>query len=128
MNRERSYGESKRFECSDILQLLWPGQAEGATAAFSSFHPLVEGDFAGVETLGPRAQLKDECVGAVVDEVEGLRARAVGARHAFLVREFAMEARKEGLKVLTTLERTLVLSAPSGSQILDNACHRCSQL
>jgi hypothetical protein len=101
-----------------LLQILWPGQTEGATAAFSTFHPLAEGDFAGTETLGPAAQLKDECVNALVDEVEGLRARAIGARHAFLVREFAIEARKEGLQVLTTLERTLVLSAPSGNRVL----------
>ena len=30
-----------------ILQVLWPGQVEGATAAFSSFHPLTPEDFEG---------------------------------------------------------------------------------
>lgn len=101
-----------------LLQVLWPGQTEGGTASFSTFHPLAETDYAGAETLGPGAQLKDECVNALVDEVEGLRARAIGARHAFLVGEFAKEARKEGLQVTTTLERTLVLSAPSGNRVL----------
>lgn len=101
-----------------LLQVLWPGQTEGATAAFSTFHPLTAQDFAGTETLGPTALMTDKSVGEIVDEVEGLRARAIGARHAFLVREFAMEARKEGLTVLTTLERTLVLSAPSGDRVL----------
>ena len=101
-----------------LLQLLWPGQTEGAAAAFSTFHPLSEDDFAGKATLGPAAQLIDSCVETIVDSVEGLRARAISARHAFLVREFAIEARKEGLKVHTTLERTLVLSAPSGKKVL----------
>src|SRR5208337_210009 len=34
-----------------ILQLLWPGQTEGATAAFSTFHPLTAQDFAATATL-----------------------------------------------------------------------------
>ncbi|MFG1428020.1 toll/interleukin-1 receptor domain-containing protein [Roseixanthobacter glucoisosaccharinicivorans] len=101
-----------------LLQILWPGQTEGATAAFSAFHPLSEGDFAGSNTLGPGAQLKDVEVSEIVDAVEGLRARAFGARHAFLVREFAIEARHEGMQVLTTLERNLILSAAGGFRAL----------
>ena len=101
-----------------LLQMLWPGQTEGGTAAFSTFHPLAETDFAGTEIVGAAALLKDDRVGALVDEVEGLRARAFGARHAFLVGEFAKEARKEGLQVVTTLERTLVLSTPKGNRVL----------
>lgn len=101
-----------------LLQVLWPGQTEGATAAFSSFHPLSNDSFMGPDTLGPAALLKDAVVSEIVDEVEGLRARAFGARHAFLVREFAIEARNEGMQVLTTLERNLVLSAPSGHRVL----------
>jgi hypothetical protein len=101
-----------------LLQILWPGQTEGATAAFSAFHPLSEDDFAGQNTLGPAAQLKDVEVSEIVDGVEGLRARAFGARHAFLVREFAIEARNEGMHVLTTLERNLILSASGGLKVL----------
>lgn len=101
-----------------LLQILWPGQTEGATAAFSAFHPLSEDDFAGSNTLGPGAQLKDVEVSEIVDAVEGLRARAFGARHAFLVREFAIEARHEGMQVLTTLERNLILSAAGGFRVL----------
>jgi hypothetical protein len=101
-----------------ILQILWPGQTDGATAAFSTFHPLSKDDFATADTLGPAAHLTDAEVAEIVDEVEGLRARAFGARHAFLVREFAIEARNEGLQVLTTLERNLILSTPGGSKVL----------
>jgi hypothetical protein len=97
-----------------ILQVLWPKQTEVATAAFSTFYPLSHKDFEGSETLGPTVRLLDSCVDAIVDAVEGLRARAIGARHAFLVREFVKEARKAELSVRTTLERALVVSTPSG--------------
>ena len=101
-----------------MLQLLWPGQTEGATAAFSSFHPLGTEDFTGADLIGPAAMLIDSCVKEVVDEVEGLRARAIGARHSFLVREFAIEAKAAGLTVRTTLERTLIVSTSNGQTVL----------
>lgn len=101
-----------------ILQVLWPGQAQVATAAFSAFHPLSLDDFAGTQTLGPEARLLDGCVSEIVDALESLRARAMGARHAFLVREFVTEARRAGLTVHTTLERTLVVSVPGGDLVL----------
>jgi hypothetical protein len=112
--------ELARANTSNIqfLQVLWPGQEELATAAFSTFHPLSQEDFEGTETLGPAARLLDSCVGALVDAVERLRARAIAARHAFLVREFVTEVRKAGLSVLTTLERTLVVSVPGGDKVL----------
>ena len=104
--------ELARANTSNIqmLQLLWPGQTEGATAAFSAFHPLSEDDFAGKVPLSPAAQLTALCVDAIVDEVEGLRARAFSARHAFLVREFALEARKEGLRVSRNYLRQFIAS------------------
>jgi hypothetical protein len=101
-----------------ILQVLWPDQLEGATAAFSTFHPLTAAEFAGSDVLGPTALLVDTCVTQIVDEVEGLRARALGARHAFLVREFSSEARAAGLTVQTTLERTLVVSTTAGQRVM----------
>jgi hypothetical protein len=101
-----------------ILQVLWPGQTEASAAAFSSLYPLSMGDFQSACFLGPAARLQDTCVRALVDQVEALRARAVGARHSFLVREFMLEARKAGLTVQSTLDRTLVVSAPSGTTVL----------
>jgi hypothetical protein len=101
-----------------ILQVLWPDQTEAAAAAFSAFYPLAQKDFEGTVTLGPTARLKGSSVGEIVDAVEGLRARAIGSRHAFLVREFLLEARKAELTVHNTLERSLVVSAPSGARVL----------
>ena len=82
------------------------------------FHPLAEESFVGPDRIGPAAQLKEIDVNEIVDEVEGLRARAFGARHSFLAREFAIEARNEGLKVFTNLERNLILSTPNGNKVL----------
>jgi TIR domain len=94
-----------------ILQMLWPSQTEGAAAAFSTFHPLEHEDFETIEILGPSARLRQPCIEVLVDEVEGLRARAMGARHNFLVREFLLEAQKAGLRVHKTLEGALIVSA-----------------
>ena len=101
-----------------ILQMLWPGQAEPAAAAFSTFYPLEPQDFEQTETLGPAARLQDTSIAAVVDAVEGLRARAMGARHAFLVREFLLETRNAGLSVHSTLDGALIVSAPGGERVL----------
>jgi hypothetical protein len=101
-----------------ILQVLWPGQEDGATAAFSMFYPLADTDFQSSRTLGPDARLNQEAVAAIVDAVEGLRARAIGARHSFLVREFAVEARTAGLVVRTALNQSLILSGYGGNEIL----------
>ena len=54
----------------------------------------------------------------MVDAVEGLSARAIGARHAFLVREFLLEARNAGLSVRSTVDGALVVSAPGGQRVL----------
>ena len=101
-----------------ILQILWPGQTEAAAAAFSAFYPLESQDFEQTETLGPVARLQDTSIAAVVDAVEGLRARAIGARHAFLVREFLLEARNAGLSVHSTLDGALIVSGPGGQRVL----------
>lgn len=93
-----------------ILQLIWPGQEENATAAFSTFYPLRLDDFEIEETVGYGARLREQSVSAVIDATEGLRARAIAARHAFLVRQFFLDAREAGLSVRTTLIRTLIVS------------------
>jgi hypothetical protein len=92
-----------------MLQVLWPGQEEASAAAFSTFHPLSVNDFEGGATLGPAAHLRDGGAREIVDAVEGLRARAIAARHAFLVREFLMEARAAGLEAHMTLDRSVIL-------------------
>lgn len=101
-----------------ILQILWPGQSEAAPAAFSTFYPLAEPDFVGSEILGHGARLRDDAVNAIVDSVESLRARAIGARHSFLVREFIHEVRSAKLDVRMTLNRAIIVSGHGGEPIL----------
>lgn len=101
-----------------IFQILWPGQDAAAAAAFSTFHPLAADDFEADTTLGPQARLRTSAVREIVDAVEKLRARAIGARQSFLVREFCQEAKQCGLTVRTTLDRSLVLSGHGGDPIL----------
>ena len=101
-----------------ILQLLWPGQTEWATAAFSTFYELVAGDFIGKDVVGSAARLADSSISQIVDAVEGLRARAVAARRAFLIREFVKEARTVGFSVRTTLEHALIVSGAHGKRLL----------
>jgi hypothetical protein len=101
-----------------ILQVLWPGQQELAPAAFSTFQPLSPDDFEDAHHLGPTARLRAQAVSAIIDAVEGLRARAIGARHTFLVREFVLEARNAGFTVYTTLDRTIVIARSGGQAIL----------
>lgn len=92
-----------------ILQLLWPGREEASAAAVSTLYPLAADDFEDGATLGPAARLRDECTGEIVDAVEGLRARAISARHTFLVRELLVEAREVGLRAYTASDRSIIL-------------------
>src|ERR1700733_806762 len=50
-----------------ILQVLWPGQKEVSSAAFSTFHPLKHEDFLSTDILGPTAHLTEDQVGEIVD-------------------------------------------------------------
>jgi hypothetical protein len=104
-----------------ILQILWPGATEVATAAFSTFYPLTSQEFVGKSTTGARARLRGPAVRVIVDAVEGLRARAIAHRRAFLVREFVKEARDAGFLVRSTLDHVLILSRDGGSRILVQA-------
>ena len=54
----------------------------------------------------------------MVDAVEGLRAKAMWARHAFLVREILLEARNAGLSARSTVDGALAVSAPGGQRVL----------
>jgi hypothetical protein len=114
-----------------LLQVLWPGQSEAGAAAFSNFYPLSPDEFEGT-ALGPIARLRDNAVQAITDEVENIRARAMSARHAFLVREFLKEAREAGLSVRRALDGTIIVSGPRSDGILvqpaigvpDAACYQ----
>jgi TIR domain-containing protein len=96
-----------------ILQLTWPDRRVTASAAFSKELVLEERDFVST-TIGPDAKLNDAAVQKVVVESESLRARALAARHAYLVEEFCAEARRLGISFQIQPERIITIKGPSG--------------
>jgi len=99
-----------------ILQMIWPGSTLTAAAAFSRPFSLVEADFVdSKDILGASARLKEACLNKVAVEVESLRARALAARHAYLVQEFCAEAEAIGLTPSVQPERFILLKTKSGN-------------
>ena len=96
-----------------VLQLIWPGNQLGANAAFSQAMPIDIADFQ-LSSVGPDARLKEAVVQRVIVETESLRARALAARHAYLVEEFCSEARQIGLKPHVQPERFISVESNSG--------------
>lgn len=96
-----------------ILHLLWPGQEEDKNSALSHFFPLLPGDFSDrVPANG--ASITDATVARICDEAEILRARAIAARHAYLVDSFCDAARDVGLTPAVQPERWISLPAKDG--------------
>jgi hypothetical protein len=81
-----------------VLHLLWPGRTAPSESSLSSFLPLDRCNFPG-EEIGDEAVLRDCALEKIAIEVEALRARALAARHRFLVDAFCDEARRVGLDV-----------------------------
>jgi hypothetical protein len=81
-----------------ILHLLWPKVAPDPASAFSRFVTLASSDFRGRARTGQRARLTDAAAHAIVQRAEGLRARALAARHRNLVDGFCDCARAEKAK------------------------------
>jgi TIR domain len=98
-----------------VLHLLWPGNQLNANAAFSRAMPVESKDFQSSSvTLGPEARLKDSVVEKAVVQAESLRARALAARHSYLVEEFCAEARHIGLTPHVQPERFITVESNSG--------------
>jgi len=71
-----------------ILHFLWPGASPDATSAFSEFHELRSEHFDSANQVGERARLMSEVLDSIGGMVESLRARALSARHRYLVDNF----------------------------------------
>jgi hypothetical protein len=99
-----------------VLQLIWPGNKLEATAAFSRAVPLEAGDFEKTSS-GPDARLRDAVVQKVVTEAESLRARALAARHSYLVEEFCAAASNLGLSPHVQPRRIITVQTSSGKSV-----------
>ena len=102
-----------------ILQLIWPGSTLPSAAAFSKPFTLSIGDFqVATDTLGATARLLDACLKRVTIEVESLRARALAARHAYLVQEFFSDAIAAGHTPQVQPDRFILLETKGGNHYI----------
>ncbi len=97
-----------------ILQLIWPKNKLEAVAAFSKAMRLGDDEFVSTDQVGNDARLREDVVEKLVAEVESLRARALAARHAYLVEEFCAEANRLGLSPYMQLQRFITVEPRPG--------------
>jgi hypothetical protein len=96
-----------------ILHLLWPGQTEDASSSFSHFMKLESTDFeGGIIARGEGATT--DVLTRICSEVERLRARAIAARHRYLVDNFCDAARDLGMSPAVQPERWIAVARPNG--------------
>lgn len=91
-----------------VLHLLWPERPERADSAFSIFRRMAADEFVG-NNAGKDGVLVDESVRLITISVEALRARAIAARHRFLVDSFCDAARMNGLRPSVQTDRKIVV-------------------
>lgn len=96
-----------------ILHVLWPGRAASGASALSSFLDLGAADFPGPQ-IGPDARLHTDPIGKIVSQVESLRARAMAARHRYLVDAFCDEANRRGMSPAVQPSRHISITGKSG--------------
>jgi hypothetical protein len=100
-----------------ILHLLWPGQSEDAESALSHFFPLQHSDFENFETKEEDKVLTDEARLSICNFAERLRAKAIAARHRYLIDSFCDSARDHGLTPNVQPQRWISIDLPNGVQL-----------
>lgn len=99
-----------------ILHLLWPGQAEDSTSAFSHFVELQSTDFDGAVSRGEMVQ--SATLARICAEAERLRARAIAARQRYLIDNFCDAARDLGLEPAVQAEQWIALPHGDGHELV----------
>lgn len=100
-----------------ILHLLWPGQAEDGASAFSHFHTLKADDFEIASLITPASRLSAASLDEIYRHAERLRARAIAARHRYLVDSFCDAARDHGLVPNVQPQRWISIELTPGSEL-----------
>jgi len=96
-----------------ILHLLWPGQTEDASSAFSHFMKLEPMHFSGA-AIDKGGSVTANALSAIYSAVEQLRARAIAARHRYLIDNFCDVARDVGMNPAVQPERWIEVRLPNG--------------
>jgi len=100
-----------------ILHLLWPGQPEDGESSFSHFHMLVPEDFANWSAPPKSRELKPSVADVICGFAEKLRARAIAARHRYIVDSFCDAAREHGLSPNVQPQRWISVELSSGKEL-----------
>lgn len=100
-----------------ILHLLWPKTTAIPESAFSQFHILAADAFATAEQTGDGARLHDTVAEEIGLLAESLRARALSARHRYLVDNFCDQARELGQQPVVQSERFIALEMTNSKRI-----------
>jgi hypothetical protein len=100
-----------------ILHLLWPGQKEDSASAFSHFFSLIDADFEPNAKSDAEKRLLPPSMERICLMAERLRARAIAARHRYLVDGFCDAARDRGLTANVQPRRWISVDLPSGKQL-----------
>lgn len=83
-----------------VLQINWPNVRSGATEQLSSVLHLSSMDFRRKRYKSKASTLKSKVVSRIANNVEGIRARNIAARHDNLTAEFVKEAAKQGRTII----------------------------
>lgn len=100
-----------------ILHLLWPGQSEDAESSLSHFHILDQPDFATFGADGVPERLSEHAIMSICNFAERLRAKAIAARHRYLVDSFCDMARDHGFTPSVQPQRWISMDLPDGTQL-----------
>jgi hypothetical protein len=100
-----------------ILRVLWPGKALTKPAALNEPFTLHPDSFQTTDQISPEARLTQEAEKEIGTAIESLRARALAARHDYLVREFISDADDEKIPTTYQPERFISLTKSDGTLI-----------
>ena len=97
-----------------VLHVLWPGQAREDVTSFSEFFELTAAQF---EAGNVAAGLSHTAVQGITRHVERLRARAIAARHRYLVDSFCDSVRDAGMHASLQPERWISVLDGVGGEL-----------
>ncbi|MCM0082364.1 toll/interleukin-1 receptor domain-containing protein [Geomonas sp. Red32] len=101
-----------------ILHLLWPGQEEDGASSFSHFMRLERRDFRLGLVMAQGRWVKQHTLARICDEAERLRARAIAARHRYLIDNFCDAAEDLGLDTVIQPYQWILVKTPGCSKSL----------
>jgi hypothetical protein len=100
----------------EIVQVIWPGANLLPEHALNHPFPLDRGDIRR-RTCRLHQRLTANCLNRLITSVESVRARALAARHSYLVAEFMHEANLLGKKPRLLTERFMTIELANGNLI-----------